>query len=265
MGDSQTMGYGVSDGAQYPSLIGKTLEARFGPDRFTMINTTLAGMGNGRWIKLLRGGVWGFQPRLVILQLSNTDFGDNEREGLFKLSPSGELVELPLQPAPMMLQLDRLVDAIPGLSYSYTIGLCKQVVAQVISQHARTIAAAGSFNPPGSHPLTYKLVEESIAMCRREGWPVRLLATDHEREALAEIEQFCSRLHVPLVAVPTRRMRPDLFYAIDPHWNVAGQRYVADLIEARLAAEGILLGSPEQKSEGGRQTTAALNCRGDAR
>ena len=264
LGDSQTMGYGVSDGEQYPSLIGKTLDARYGPGRFTIINTAMAGMGNGRWLKVLRGGLWGFQPKLVIVQFSNTDFGDNVREALFKLSPSGELVELPMKPEPMILKLDRLVDAIPGLSNSYSMGLCKQVIAQLMSQRTRTTASAVPFYPPGSHQLTYKLVEESIAICRRQGWPVLLLATDQDQENLAEIERFCGRLKVPLVPVPTRFMRPDLFFAIDAHLNVAGQRYVADLIEARLAADGILLRSAEQKSEGGRPATTASNSRGDA-
>jgi hypothetical protein len=60
-------------------------------------------------------------------------------------------------------------------------------------------------------------------------------------------------------------MRPDLFYAIDPHWNVAGQQHVAALIEARLAADGILLGSPEQKSDAGLQATKEPSSRGEPR
>jgi hypothetical protein len=46
---------------------------------------------------------------------------------------------------------------------------------------------------------------------------------------------------------------------------VAGQQHVADLIEARLAADGILLGSPDQKSDAGLQATKEPSSRGEPR
>ena len=90
-----------------------------------MINAAIGGMGNGRWVRILRGEVWGYHPRLVVLQFSSTDFVENIQEGLFKLSASDELIELPTPPAGMLFYLDRVVDAIPGLAYSHTAGLIK--------------------------------------------------------------------------------------------------------------------------------------------
>jgi hypothetical protein len=259
LGDSQTMGHGVNDGEEYVSLLRETLAARFGADRFAVINAGIGGLGNGRWIRILRGDVWGYHPRLVILQFSFTDFADNSEEKLFKLSPSNELVEMPTPPAGMGFYLDRAVDAIPGLAYSYTVGLFKQ---------AMSFHKVMTFRPDPSAPrmspkLTYALVEESIAICRRRGWPVLMLASDHRPESLAEINGMCDRLQVPLVAVPTRWERPDLFFAIDPHWNATGQRYAANLIEARMAADGILLGSGAQAGNGAESRTAALSPRRD--
>jgi hypothetical protein len=252
LGDSQTMGHGVSDGEEYCSLVRKDLEARYGPDRFAVINAGIGGLGNGRWIRILRGNVWGYHPRLVVLQFSSTDFVDNFRERMFKLSPSGELVEYPSPPPGIGYYLDRAVDAIPLLAYSHSIGLIKQAMARNRVMHfgINTLSPTAPAKTSPVLELTFRLVEESIAICRRRGWPVLVLASDHAPESRPDIERLCGRLQVPLIIVPTKRERPDLFFAVDPHWNVKGQRHVASLIEERMAAEGILLGPDEEASTG---------------
>ncbi len=243
LGDSQTLGHGVNDGEEYPSLISKSLAARYGPDRFVMLNTAVGGMGNGRWIKILHSHFWGYQPKLVVMQFSNTDQSDNMKEGIYTLSPSGELIAMPPRPPGWGFYLEQAVDAIPGLAYTHFVALCRQLMVQnrLMSMYQSREIRPDNTNPsqPSTMPadLTARLVEEAVAICRSRGFPIVLVTTDLDGPDLAWIEQICDGLAVPHVQAPTRRQRPDLFFPLDPHLNAAGQKYVAGLLEAKILAE----------------------------
>ena len=90
IGDSYTMGYGVSDGEEFPELVRRELVAR--RLEIPVFNAGTGDTGNGRWVKFLRNEGGRLNPRLVILQVSENDFADNLKEGLFAIAPSGDLV-----------------------------------------------------------------------------------------------------------------------------------------------------------------------------
>ncbi len=249
LGDSQTMGHGVDDGQEYPSLLGKMLNDRYGAGQIAVLNTAVGGMGNGRWIKLLGGDVWGYRPRLVVLQFSSTDEGDNANEAMFELSPSGDLLERPTPPAGLGFYLDRAADSVPFLAYSYFLGLLKQAMA---STHVGTFMPSAATSAP-TGALTLKLLDESVAICRRRGWPVIVLATDFTAGPLADVRRLCSRLNVPLIVAPTKSERPELFFAIDPHWNALGQRHIASLLEQSI------LGDRKPLGLGGQPVSASID------
>ena len=98
LGDSFTAGYGVNDDEESPALIRKALAKRYGAHRIPVVNTGLGDSGNGYWIKFLKKEGKRYDPRLVVLELCETDFEDNIREHLFGLSSLGELEELPVPP-----------------------------------------------------------------------------------------------------------------------------------------------------------------------
>ncbi|CAN0511575.1 unnamed protein product, partial [Laminaria digitata] len=50
IGDSFTMGYGVSDGEEYAAVLRKALDKRHGPQTVPVVNMGMGNNGNGRWL-----------------------------------------------------------------------------------------------------------------------------------------------------------------------------------------------------------------------
>ena len=175
LGDSFTMGFGVSDGEEYPALIKTLFDRTFGRNAVSVVNTGMGNNGNGRWIKLLRAEAGKFKPRLVVLQVMANDYDDNVREAYFRIADNGALDELPIQ-VDAMKELEPLLDAVPGLSSSHLYSLVRQAIA---GPHS---AAPGGL-APGQAPsttdgsdyaerLTERLLAEAVAICRGKGYPV---------------------------------------------------------------------------------------------
>ena len=93
LGDSFTMGYGVSDGSEFPSRIDAELRRRHGASAPTVVNAGIGDSGNGFWVKFLRLNAKTINPRLVVMQVLDNDFVDNVSEGLFALKADGSLDE----------------------------------------------------------------------------------------------------------------------------------------------------------------------------
>lgn len=94
------------------------------------INVIDAGIGNcgyGSWIKFLESEGVLFNPRLIVMQLGNSDFEDNLDEKLYYLSVKNELLEYSssVQYQRKLRIAQKIIESIPGLFYSYFLGLIK--------------------------------------------------------------------------------------------------------------------------------------------
>jgi hypothetical protein len=125
LGDSFTMGYGVSDGEEFPALVRAGVEVMEDSGTPSVINAGISGSGNGRWIKFLRNELESLKPHLVVLQFLNNDFDDNIEENLFTIDVNGELKELPIV-KPNMRFAQEVLDAVPLLDHSHLYGFLKE-------------------------------------------------------------------------------------------------------------------------------------------
>jgi hypothetical protein len=244
LGDSFTLGYGVNDGQEFPALVRQSLAARSPKAEIPVINAGLGHNGNGRAVKFLRTEGAQYNPALVVLQMHGNDFDDNLREKLFELTPAGELYE---QPVPLPSRTRRLwefVESIPvigsGLSYSYLIGLLRQ--ARWIHTAPEQAAASGSLPLPDQdltllkEQLTIRLLEEVLTICKRGGWPVLAVLIDLPVPRLVALEKVLHSHSVPVVVIPTRSERPDLYYKVDGHLNATGHLFTANQVLEAIGA-----------------------------
>lgn len=223
LGDSFTMGYGVDDGEEFPALIRQALAGR--GVEVPVVNAGIGDSGNGRWLKLLRLHGHDHDPRLVVLQLMANDFGDNAREGLFALTETDELRALPLRPG-RSRAVQQAIEAVPGLDHLHLIGLARQVKA-AMGQRADDDPAAEAERARKAERLTYRLLEEVLSLAQDEGWPLVALSVEIADARLAEIERIFARFQVPLLTMPGKQARPELYYAVDGHWNARGHAEAA--------------------------------------
>lgn len=226
LGDSFTMGYGVSDGEEFPMIVGASLAAE--DPAIPVVNLGMGDNGNGRWIKLMRNKVRDLDPRAIVIQLTENDFRDNRTERLFELSADGELVELPVPPISTIRRIQNFVDAIPGLADLHLVGLAYQAVFMY---------RMSSYAPPEDidfahdlDPLTYRILEEVISIADQEGWPLIAMEVGIEGSRLDRIESMLAKKGIPLIRTPSKEVRPDLYYVVDGHWNPKGHRLAAELV-----------------------------------
>ncbi len=238
IGDSFTMGYGVSDGEEYPALVSEALAEQFGRSRFPVVNAGIGDIGNGRWCKFLKTDATKLNPRCVVLQLSSNDFHDNVRENLFGIDESEELVDNGLQPSPgMRRRAQGLVEFVPGLVYSRLVSLLRQGPGAVGRDRGRSASANGTPRPVGTPPfdrLTYRLIEEIVNICRARGYSILALTADIGGERLGRLKTLFDALNVPYVAVPAKSVRPDMYYTTDGHWTADGHSHVAKIVASTL-------------------------------
>ncbi len=243
IGDSFTMGYGVSDGEEYAAVLRKALDKRHGPQTVPVVNMGMGNNGNGRWLKLLKKQVPGYQPRLVVFQFCQNDFDDNQRERLFGLSDEGALIERPVPAKSGMRAVQQAIEAVPGLPYSHLLNFSKQMQAELKGRMAAQSAAPPSLAatvtstaPNYSERLTLALLTRAIEMCRERHWPVLMLAAELQGPRGKMLRDLAQALNVELIAVPDKSQRPDLYFVIDGHWDVDGQRYVGEVLAKRVLA-----------------------------
>jgi len=229
LGDSFTMGYGVNDGEEFPALVRKALNAR-SLDPVPVINAGMGDNGNGRWVKFLRDKAKQYNPALVVLQIQANDFLDNIRERLFELTPAGSLRERPVPSQAVKRTVQRLVDRIPGMAYSYLIGLVRQVSWGGTAPQWEYDSETPPVNQKPASPeeqLLFRLLEEVLTICEDEGWHILAVMVGIPDKRLAKMEKFFSDRSVLTVVIPTKRERPDLYYKVDGHWNASGHSFTA--------------------------------------
>ena len=83
-------------------------------------------------------------------------------------------------------------------------------------------------------PLTYRILEETIAIGREERWPMIAIVVGVEGDRLTEIQRRLSANEIPLIVTPAKSERPELYYEVDGHWNPAGHELVAARVMAEL-------------------------------
>ncbi len=238
VGDSFTLGYGVSDGQEFPALIEAALVERHGPGpgAASVINAGIGDSGNGHWVKFLRDQAAQYEPRLVVLQVTGNDFGDNLREGLFDLSPDGELAERPVKQAGWARRAQAVIEAVPGLSYSHLIGLLRQALTPqpAAAPLHKTAAAHEPAAWSGAEKLTFALIERSLGLCRQNRWPTILVAVEIPAAQNEELHRRCAAFDTPVLEVPRKKTKPDLYFQTDGHWNADGHAIVAQMLMAHI-------------------------------
>lgn len=240
IGDSFTMGYGVNDEEEFPSLIRQALDEKLGKGRVPVVNMGMGYNGNGRWVKLLEREVESVDPKVVVFEVCGNDFTDNHNERLFTLSREGVLLELPVPERSLARKLQLVIELIPGLSYSYLVSLMRQILqSRALGASVAGVSVEGhsseSESPSPVGLLTYALIERSVSICQQRGWKVLALSVGVEQEDRRErLRELFGRHGINLVEIPTRSERPDLYYDPDGHWNKAGHRYTAGHLLDRI-------------------------------
>jgi hypothetical protein len=235
LGDSFTLGYGVSDGEEYPALISKKLDEYFEKGEIPVVNNGLGDNGNGRWVKFLRREGDRYRPRLVVLQVMANDFSDNVQEGLFKIAESGELVELTPKKSTVRF-LQSIVESVPGLDYSYLVGLFKEaILGASIRNDGETPKESTNRDE-----LTYRLVEQTLAICKEKQYPIFGFLVGLKGERLRKMQSVFQSRDIPIFTAPDKNERPDLYFVVDGHWSSSGHSYVADIIFSELLSRNLL-------------------------
>ncbi len=238
IGDSFTMGHGVSDGEEYPALVFRMLSEHLDGGVIPVVNMGMGDNGNGRWIKLLREEVAQFKPRLVVLQVCGNDFRDNTNERLFRLNGNEQLQELPIPARSWKRRVQSMIEFLPGVAYSHVFCLVKQVVSKsggggqkASDTHNEQVA---SDEPTPAEKLTRALIRRSVEICHSQGWPIVILVVEDGWNG--QTFDFLARdpsLH--LVTIPSKKERPDIYFLNDGHWNSTGHEYVGNLMVEVIA------------------------------
>jgi len=236
LGDSFTMGYGVRDGEEYPARVATELRRLWGDSAPSVINAGIGDSGNGFWIKFLRSRAPAMHPRVVVMQLADNDFEDNLNEKLFALGPDGSLRELPVPGPGMMRGFQAVIEAFPGLSASHVVGLLRQIRFPAFGALRIDAESESELRAREANALTMRIVEEAISLCRTQGFATLgvLVGLSISRE-LAITELF-ARHGAPVVVIPAKSARPDLYYTIDGHAHAAGHAFIANHVLEPLRA-----------------------------
>ena len=244
LGDSFTMGYGVSNGEEFPALIGAELRMRHGERAPYVMNLGIGNIGNGAWIRHLDHTAPPLNPRLVVMEVLQNDFTDNLSERLYELDASGKLVELPVPPPSRLRKVQQFIEQVPWIANSNLLALTRQTVVTTAGagfgggqQPVVAPVNAKDFDElrlmPGD-PLTVKIVETAVRRCQAKGWPVLVLSVGLSQARREAIAQMVKATGAPLLELPSQLSRPDLYFTIDGHWNVKGQADTARRVMAAI-------------------------------
>lgn len=215
LGDSFTLGYGVSDGEEYPQLVGEALG-------LSVLNRGIGNAGQAHWIKFLESEAQQYDPRLVVLQFLGNDYYDNARERLFGLVDH-KLIELDVPKSSLKNALQYVIELIPGLTYSHLFSLTREISWS----HSGRISSEST---PPDETLTLEMVKRSIELCEENQWPVLLVITEVTENQLQSLQN----LPVETLVLPNKSSAPEFFFQIDGHWNTKGHAMAAQQIVQRI-------------------------------
>ena len=240
LGDSFTLGYGVSDGDEFPARVEAALRRVYADRAPQIVNAGIGDTGNGYWIKFLRGKATTLQPRLVVMQVFENDFYDNISEKLFEWKPGEPLRELPVPEQSLMRRLQGIVEAIPGLSNSYLVGLFRQLRLPTFGTRDRPSKMSSRSREDLGDQLTIQILSEAISICQGNGWKILGLLVGLQDAHYEAVRNLFAHHGVTSVAIPAKSERPELYYKIDGHWNAYGHAFTADRVLEVLGSLAIL-------------------------
>lgn len=227
LGDSFTMGYGVSDGFEFPALIAKRLSSLDHWAGRPVLNAGIGDSGNGRPLKFLRAKGAEIAPKLVVIQVMENDFSDNLRERMFALNDqTDELLELDIPDPGGLAVAQSWIDKSPVLPDLHLVGFSREIV--LVTKRSRPTKPTAEADR--GDRLTYKLIEELLSFATGEQFETLLLAVGLRDDRLAKLRDLSARFLTDLIRMPSRKERPDLYYITDGHWNQAGHVQAADMI-----------------------------------
>jgi hypothetical protein len=247
LGDSFTMGYGVSDGAEFPALIGVELNEALKDVSVDIINAGVGGNGNGQWIKFLDRHLNDVRPQLVVMQFMQNDFDDNVRERYFSVTDQDTLVEEVISLSWARVLEDGL-SRIPVISESHFYAALREVyyhwkssspiADSYVGNQGKLEGASpiGRNELPYPYRLTQAIISEAIRRCKSsESVVIALLVGLHGSE-LEMVRDWFETHNVRVVSIPARSERPDLYFETDGHWNEAGHQFAVELLSQSLIA-----------------------------
>ena len=252
-GDSFGMGSTVDDGEEFAAILNARFSDVFGEGIIPVVNTSVAGNGQGRWLKFLRRDAEQYNPRYVVMQLCNNDFCDNHAERLFKIGEDNELVELPIRSPSIYRRTQEIVESVPLLPYSRLYSVFKQAVKHTLTnegtERAEREEDCASYYESETGPFddfTVRLLEECLMLCAENGWPVvAVTANIPMGSRLDRLLELFERFDATLIHIPTIGDRPELFNTGgDTHWNAVGHLYVADRIFDHLIQDAAFVPVP---------------------
>jgi hypothetical protein len=219
------MGYGVTDGEEFPGLVQRALNAGRS-ESVPVINVGIGDNATGPWVKFLHTNGERLSPGLVVLQVHANDFFGNTQQRIYEIVSGGELRERPVPPPGIKRAIQSVLETVPGLMHSYLVGLARQFATR---EERQGWQGAGEINDV-EDPLLLRLMEEVLAICKQHDWPVLAVLADMGEARQESLEMFFDAHGVPTIVIPAKVQRSDLYYEFDGHWNASGHRFTADRI-----------------------------------
>ncbi|MEZ5848232.1 MAG: GDSL-type esterase/lipase family protein [Geminicoccaceae bacterium] len=231
-GDSFTMGYGVDQNLDFPSLVRAALEREMGAEAPAIVNTGVGNSGNGRTLLWLEREAARFDPSLVVIQLTSNDFEDNREERLFEPDHSGTLRPLPVHPPGLARRIQAAIDDTPWIANLHLVGFAREVV--IALRQRRESSTDERVDPDGGDELTFAILRRILAVCGERNWPVLGLAVEIGAGRLARLEKLFEEARSELLVMPTKQERPDLYYDRDGHWREQGHAFASSMLLDRM-------------------------------
>lgn len=224
LGDSFTMGYGVNDGEEFPALIRTALG-----DSVEIINAGMGNNANGRWVRFLKKRAAAYDPKYVVLQIHFNDYWGNFMEGLYSVNGENELLETLPQPKSKARKLQSFIDRLGIFDNSYLMGFAMQVAFPVGALESETAKDNYMVKNDRQNELLLRLLNETLELCDQQDRKViALLVVGVEGQRFDDLSAITAAKDIPIVQVPNKDSRPDLYFEIDGHWNPAGHEVAAN-------------------------------------
>lgn len=227
-GDSYTMGYGVSDGEEFVSLLREDFKDEGYEINF--INWGIGKTGNGRVLKLLAREAAHFNPLLVVIQITGNDFLDNQ--SLFSLSEDGTLEERALKKS-FLRESQELIESIPFSSYSRILAHLKHALILLLERHYERKGIIKR-NDEEADLVTYAILNQIFRYSKTHSWNMIALTVECSPERGQKIAEIASQYGIPVIEAPRKETRSDLYYRVDDHWNAEGHKYTAQLLKDQI-------------------------------
>lgn len=237
LGDSFTMGYGVTDGEEFPALVAEHLREGSNASNYPVINAAIGGAGNGFWLKFLQREAAQYRPRHVVLQLCVNDFSDNIREKMFELTPKGKLVERTLPDPSHGRKMQVVLEAIPLINRTHIYGLTRQITRHKARHNGSRERPMAALSKRSGEELTLAITEKCFSTCIQQGWKVMFMTQGLLESEVAPFRHLCDECQIELLRIPTKEEMPEKYFKVDAHWTADGHRWVADQVLERLTIQ----------------------------